>query len=181
MTFAALIADVIRRLEAAAIPYMITGSVASSYYGEPRATRDLDVVIAPDASSLEDLVAGLTADGYYVDRDAARDAFRGRSQFNAIGSDALKVDFIIRKDRPFSVREFERRRPVYLLGNQSFVASVEDLIVAKLEWAATGPSELQLRDVAGILAISGDEIDRNYVSAWISALRLEDVWSKVAT
>ena len=67
MTFADLIRTVLAHLETAAIPYMVTGSVASSYYGEPRATRDLDVVIEPDQRSLEDLLDRLTDDGFYVD------------------------------------------------------------------------------------------------------------------
>lgn len=179
MTFAGLIATVLRRLSAAGIPYMITGSIASSYYGEPRATRDLDVVVDPSSHSLEALLDGLIADGFYVDRDAAREALRRRTQFNAIGPDALKVDFVIRKDRPFSVQEFERRQPADLLGIAGFVPSIEDLIVAKLEWAAAGPSELQIRDVAGMLAISGDEIDYTYVLTWIKALKLDELWSRV--
>ena len=120
---------------------MVTGSIASSYYGEPRATRDLDIVIDPDVDSLDVLVDGLAADGFYVDRDAAHDALDHRAQFNAIGPDALKVDFMIRKRRPFSVEEFERRQPADLLGTAGFVASAEDLIVAKLEWAAESESD----------------------------------------
>ncbi len=157
---------------------MVTGSVASSYYGEPRATRDLDVVIEPDPQSLEALLDTLIADGFYVDREAARDALHRRTQFNAIGPDALKADFVIRKDRRFSVQEFARRQGATLLGVAGFVPSVEDLIVAKLEWAAAGPSELQLRDIAGILAVAGDQIDHAYLTTWISALNLSEVWNR---
>ena len=180
MTFASLIEVAIGRLNRAAIAYMVTGSVASSYYGEPRATRDLDVVIDPDPHSLDVLVDGLLADGFYVDRNAAHEALEQRTQFNAVGSDALKIDFMIRKQRPFSVTEFERRQAADLLGTAGFVPSIEDLIVAKLEWAAAGGSELQLRDVAGVLAIGGDEIDHAYLEKWISALDLEEMWRQVA-
>ena len=109
MTFRDLVRTVLDQLGAAAIPYMVTGSFASSYYGEPRATRDLDVVIEPTAHSLEELIAALLAGGFYVNRDAALEAMARRTQFNAISPDALKVDFVIRKDRPFSIQEFERR------------------------------------------------------------------------
>ena len=180
MTFADLIEDAIGRLNRAGIAYMVTGSVASSYYGEPRATRDLDIVIDPDARSLDVLVSGLLADGFYVDRDAAHDALDHRAQFNAIGADALKIDFMIRKKRPFSVQEFERRQAADLLGTAGFVPSVEDLIVAKLEWAAGSGSEVQLRDVAGVLAVSGDEIDHAHLGKWIKALNLERMWHEVA-
>ena len=186
MTFRDLVQTVLKQLDAAGIPYMITGSIASSYYGEPRATRDLDVVIEPDARSLQALLVTLVAGGFYVDREAAHEALTLRTQFNAIGPAALKVDFIIRKDRPFSQREFERRRPADLLGAAGFLPTIEDLIVAKLEWAAGklewaagSGSEVQLRDVGGMLAVGGDDIDFMYVTRWVSALHLSQVWQRV--
>jgi len=67
VTLADLLADVIRRLAQAGIPYMVTGSVASTFHGEPRATRDLDIVIDPEPDTLAALVDDLASDGYYVD------------------------------------------------------------------------------------------------------------------
>ena len=61
MTLIELLADVVRRLDAAHIEYMITGSVASAFHGEPRATRDLDVVIDPRPEALAALVDGFLA------------------------------------------------------------------------------------------------------------------------
>lgn len=174
MTLRDLLADVIARLDRAAVPFMVTGSLASSYHGEPRATLDLDVVIDPDAGSLERLVDELEAGGFYVDRAAARDAFRSRTQFTAIGRDAAKVDFIVRKDRPFSVEEFRRRRSADLLGTSGFIATAEDMVIAKLEWATASDSDRQLRDVAGILAAAGEAFDSEYVERWAAALGLSD-------
>jgi hypothetical protein len=179
VTLAELLADVISRLEALQIPYMITGSVASTYHGEPRATLDLDIVIDPRTETLARLVESLVADGYYVDRDTAADALRERTQFNAIGAGATKVDFIVRKDRPFSREEFDRRRPADLLGTPAFVASVEDMIIAKLEWSLPFGSDRQLRDVAAMLAVSGDTIDRAYIDQWVRELGLEGPWRHV--
>jgi len=179
MTLAELLGDAIRRLEIAHIPYMVTGSVASTYHGEPRATRDLDIVIDPLPGSLDALVVGLAADGYYVDRDAAVAALRERTQFNAVGADATKIDFIVRKDRPFSREEFDRRRPADLLGTPAFITSVEDMIIAKLEWSLPFDSERQLRDVASMLDVAGDAIDRPYIDRWVRELGLEDAWQGV--
>lgn len=179
MTLTELLADVVRRLEDAHIAYMVTGSVASAYHGEPRATRDLDIVIDPQTETLTLLVEGLLADGMYVDRDAAFIALRERTQFNAIGPDATKVDFIVRKDRQFSREEFERRRPADLLGTPAFVASVEDLIIAKLEWSLPFDSDRQLRDVAAMLRVSGDAVDRGYIARWVQTLGLEQAWRRV--
>ncbi|MEO5965353.1 MAG: hypothetical protein ABIR11_07810 [Candidatus Limnocylindrales bacterium] len=132
MTFAELLAEVIDRLDRAAVPYMITGSLASTFHGEPRATRDIDIVIDPSPAGLDRLVDGLRDGGFYVDRDAAEDALRDRTSFHAIGDAAAKVDFIVRRDRPFSREEFARRRQVDLLGTLGFIATVEDVILVKL-------------------------------------------------
>lgn len=179
MTFAELLADIIGRLGRAGIPYMITGSLASTFHGEPRSTRDVDIVIDPTPAGLECLLDDLRDAGYYVDRDAAEDALRERTQFNAIGDAAAKVDLIIRKDRPFSVAEFSRRREVELLGSRGFVASVEDVILAKLEWAAATGSERQIRDVAGMVAVSGDALDAAYLTIWAEELGVADALREI--
>ena len=85
---------------------------------------------------------------------------------------------MIRKDRPFSVQEFSRRIPVTLLGCELFVATAEDTIVAKLDWARGSLSERQLRDVASILAVSEAQLDHEYIEHWIAELGLLEVWNK---
>lgn len=178
MTFGELLALVIGLLERSGVPYMVTGSLASSYHGEPRATRDADIVIDPSREALDRLTAGLLDSGFYVDRDVARAALAGRSQFNAIGTDASKVDFMIRRDRPFSLEEFRRRQRADLLGTPGFVATAEDVILAKLEWAKASGSERQLDDVAGIVAIATG-LDLPYVDRWAAALGVEDAWRAI--
>jgi hypothetical protein len=178
VTFGELLASVIGLLERSAVPYMVTGSLASSYHGEPRATRDADIVIDPSPESLDRLTAGLLDAGFYVDRDVAREALAGRSQFNAIGPDASKVDFIVRRDRPFSAEEFRRRQPADLLGTPGFVATAEDVILAKLEWAKATSSDRQLDDVAGILAIASG-LDVEYIDRWAAILGVGEAWRAV--
>jgi hypothetical protein len=178
VTFSELLASIIERLERAGIPYMVTGSLASSYHGEPRATRDVDIVIDPEPGALASLVDDLQAAEFYVDRDVALDALASRSQFNAIGPGASKVDFIIRRDRPFSREEFSRRQPADLLGRSGYVTTAEDLVLAKLEWAAASGSDRQLSDVAGILAIASP-LDAAYIDRWASVLGVADTWRRL--
>lgn len=175
--------DFLRRLvtalDAAGIPHMITGSFASTHHGSPRSTQDIDVVIEPTPQALDTLLASLHDAEYYVDPDTARDALATRSQFNIIDiATGWKADLIVRKDRPFSREEFSRRQAVVLLGTSTFVASVEDAIISKLEWAKLGDSERQLRDVAGMLAVRGQALDRAYVEHWVQSFGLEDVWER---
>lgn len=178
MTFGELLAAIIERLDRAAVPYMVTGSLASSYHGEPRATRDVDIVIDPERKSLTALVADLQEAAFYVDQEVALDALARRTQFNAIGPDASKVDFMIRRDRPFSREEFSRRQHANLLGTRGYVTTAEDLVLAKLEWAAVSGSERQIADVAGILAIAGP-LDTAYIDRWATALGLTEAWTRL--
>jgi hypothetical protein len=179
MTIADVLADASRRLEEAGIPYMVTGSMASSVHGEPRSTLDLDVAVDPTPQALDRFLDALPPAAYYVDRDTAMAALSGRGQFNVIESGTgWKIDLIVRKDRPFSREEFDRRRATDILGTPTYVVSAEDMIIAKLEWALAGDSGQQLQDVAGILTVSGDTLDYAYLQRWISELGLAELWSR---
>src|SRR6266496_3203517 len=146
MTQEALLAHVARSLETAGIPFMVAGSHSSSYYGQPRTTNDLDVVIDPTPEQLDRFLT-LLGDRYYVSPEAAREALQRRSMFNIIDFDeGWKADLIIRKDRPFSAVEFERRQLGNLHGLTVPIASAEDVILTKLEWNKITPSERQLKD-----------------------------------
>jgi hypothetical protein len=175
-----LFTRVLGALEAAGIPVMLTGSFASSYHGAPRATQDVDLVIAPTGEQLRTFVALLPRDQFYVDEGAAREALRLEGLFNLIDlRTGWKVDLIIRKSRPFSREEFERRRVVEIEGANVPVASPEDVLIAKMEWARMGQSARQIEDAAKMLRVRSERIDRTYVEHWVSELRLEEEWAAV--
>jgi hypothetical protein len=173
---------VVHLLETLEIPYMVAGSFASSFHGKPRTTHDADIVIDPAPATLDQLVALCAAGGFYVDLDTARDALRRRRQFNLIETaSAFKLDLIIRKDRPFSREEFQRRRLVALSEHTRLaMASAEDTILAKLEWAKSGGgSERQLSDVRGILEVQRGRLDLEYIERWARELDTWDLWQDV--
>jgi hypothetical protein len=179
MSVGDLLIRIVAKLDAAGIPHMVAGSFASTYYGVPRATHDVDIVIDPTRASLERFIHDLPPADYSADMDAALDALRRRSQFNVLDMETgWKVDFIVRKQRPFSLEEFSRRQPAELSGARVQVASAEDSIVAKLEWAKLGDSERQLRDVAGMLETRGAAIDLAYVERWVGQLGLQSQWQR---
>jgi hypothetical protein len=170
---------VLDALAIAGVPYMLTGSFASAFHGAPRTTQDVDIVIAPTLGSLQKLVKQFPEEEYYVSRDAALQAYGAESLFNVIDlNSGWKIDFIIRKSRPFSLKEFERRREADMLGTRLYIASAEDVILSKLEWAKMSSSERQVNDVAGILRTQGDTLDLEYVERWMAALGLEDQWTQ---
>jgi hypothetical protein len=170
---------VIAALDASGIPHMVAGSFASTHHGVPRATNDIDLVIDPSQSALERFARGLDPQSFYVSPEAALEAWRRRGQFNVIDLSAgWKIDLILRKDRPFSREEFGRRAPAVVFGIKVFVATAEDTILAKLEWARLGESERQLRDVVGVLEMQGDRLDRAYLERWAAELGVTALWHR---
>lgn len=164
-------------LDHAGIAYMLTGSFASAHYGAPRSTQDIDLVIETTASQLRSFVQSLPSDEYYADLEAALDAQRHESLFNVVDlRTGWKIDLIFRKSRPFSRQEFGRRQLVDTQGPQLFVASAEDVIVAKLEWAKLAKSQRQIEDVAAVLRLRWETLDRSYLGHWIAELGLADEW-----
>ena len=114
---------------------------------------------------------------YYLDADVAREEFRRRGQFNVIeGATAWKVDVIFRKARAFSVAEMSRRLPAVVLGVPVFVATAEDTVLAKLEWAKLGESERQRRDVHALLEAKGQSLDLAYIEQWLDELGVRASW-----
>lgn len=162
-------------LERAGIPYMVAGSMSSSLHGRPRATQDADLVIDPTEDQLESLVA-LLGKGYYVSRDAALDALRHRTMFNVIDLEGgWKADLIVRKDRPFSRQEFERRRQIDAMGRMLWVVSPEDIILSKLEWMKGRRSEVQCSDALGVAVTQWANLDMEYLHKWAGQLGIESM------
>ncbi|HEX9731150.1 MAG TPA: hypothetical protein VGG06_04090 [Thermoanaerobaculia bacterium] len=64
-------------------------------------------------------------------------------------------------------------------GYEAYFASAEDVIVKKMDFFRQGGSEKHLRDIAGILKISGDDLDREYIENWAENMGLETIWRTI--
>jgi len=155
-------------LDELAVPYLVAGSLASSYHGIPRSTANADLVAALSVEHAAPLVSRLTA-AFYIDLDRVRDAIQRRSSFNAIHlATMVKVDVFILKDTPLGRQEMERRQPMRLLGLPEtvlHVATAEDTVVQKLAWYRLGGqvSEHQWKDVLGIIKVRRQDLDLAYL------------------
>jgi hypothetical protein len=179
MSISEVLQRITRALDQNNIAYMLTGSFASAYHGTPRSTQDIDVIVEATPEQLRGLVHSLPVDQYYSDLDAALQAHRAESMFNVIDlSTGWKIDFILLKSRPFSREEFRRRVRVNLQGVSLFVASAEDIVVAKLEWSKLAQSQRQIDDAAAILRARRETLDRSYIEKWTKELHLEGEWDK---
>jgi hypothetical protein len=163
------------------IPYLITGSVASMAYGEPRLTNDIDLVAGIESQHIAALVEAFPAPTFFLSDEAIRAAIAHQTQCNIIHpASGLKVDVIVRRDTPFDRSRFARART--LRPTESYpaaFASAEDVIIKKMEYYKEGGSEKHLRDITGMLTISGSEIDQHYIGEWADRLGLRSIWDSI--
>ncbi len=157
------------------IPFMLSGSMAMGFFTVPRMTRDLDIVAELTGGQLESLHERLQAD-YYFDKEAALQALKIRRMFNILhNKTGVKVDIIIRKDSDFRRLEFERRQKIVIEGFETYIVTIEDLILSKLYWAKDSLSEMQMRDIQSLCKARHD---RKYVEKWVNLLGLEKVYER---
>jgi hypothetical protein len=176
-----LLQKVVGVFERLGIPYLITGSVAAMAFGEPRLTNDIDIVAAIDEKDVDDLVCSFPADEFYISEEMVREAIRCQGQFNIIHSTSgTKVDVIMKQETPFDNSRFERLHRIFPAESyQANFAAPEDVIIKKMEYYKAGGSEKHLRDIAGILKISGEIVDWDYITEWAKRLKLTEVWDAV--
>lgn len=176
-----LLRTVVASLERHGIPYFVTGSIATIFYGEPRFTNNIDVVVLLTKNKLNLLAKDFPAPEYYLDYEAAQEAIAARRQFNLIqpGS-GLKVDIIVVEESAFNRSRFARAVRIHPAPDyEASFASAEDVILMKLEYYRQGGSDRHVRDIQGVMAVQGSDIDRAYIARWAGRLGLEAVWKEI--
>lgn len=167
-------------LDSAGIDYMIVGSLASSVHGLPRATRDADLVVAIEQWQVKRLATALEPK-FYFSEEAALDAIRHTTSFNAIHEDSFfQIDMFIPEPTPFNRAQFERRQEIEIDPDQGIVMqfqSAEDTALSKLVWFREGHevSERQWQDVLGIIHTQGSRLDLAYLHRWAANLGVDDL------
>lgn len=175
-----LLRRVVGALERLRIPYLVTGSMASIFFGEPRFTNDIDIVVSLSEDRSNDLADQFPTEDFYLDRQAAVDAVRNHRQFNLIHPrSGLKVDFVVAAPTPFNKSRFSRAKRVRPGADfEAVFATPEDVILMKLDYFRRGGSDKHLRDVSGILAVSGEMLDESYIETWAERLGVSEEWRK---
>jgi hypothetical protein len=187
----AAISPFVAELEKFGVAYYLGGSVVSSMHGLPRSTLDVDLVADLVPKHVPSLVEALKSI-YYIDGRMILDAIARRSCFNLIHlATSFKVDVFAVKNRPYDRVALSRIEKKSVDSEnpsaQFYLASPEDIILAKLEWYRLGDevSERQWGDVLGVLKVQGDRLDRQYLEKWATELGvadlLEKAWKEVET
>ncbi len=176
-----LLIAVVSAFQAAGVPYMLTGSFASSLQGEPRATHDIDLVIAVKANAASSLAKAFHGPDYYLDVQSAETALRDGQMFNLIQvTTGDKVDFWPLTDDPFDRSRFGRRQEVEVAGVGLYVSSPEDTILMKLRWAKlSGGSEKQFGDALRVYEVQAGGLDMDYIHRWVDRLGVQEFWDRL--
>lgn len=172
---------VTRELDRLGIVYTIGGSIAASFAGEPRASLDVDIVVALAESAVPALAAALAPD-FYVDEDALHRAVRGRTMANLIHhATQLKIDLFVAGGTPIDDQQLARRQAVDLGdGRVIYVHPPEDILLQKLRWYRSGGgiSDRQWRDILGIIRTQGPRLDERYLSRNAQILEVLDLLAR---
>jgi hypothetical protein len=174
---------VARALDDLGVPYFVGGSLASTVHGEPRFTRDADLVAELQPRHAEPLAQAL-APTFYADAESIQRAIARKGSFNVIHLEtAFKVDIFVSKLRPFDRSSFARREAAQGEGYDVWISSAEDTLLAKLDWFREGHevSDQQWRDILAILTVQRDHLDYGYLRTWAESLGVRDLLDRAVT
>lgn len=167
-------------LEKLNIPYLISGSLASTLYGMVRTTQDSDLVAEMQLEHLQPFVLDLQ-DEFFLDEEMIAESVQRHTSFNIIHRESMfKVDVFIPYPRPFLQSQLARaQRHTFIFDSEisAKFSSPEDIILAKLEWYRLGGevSERQWRDILGVLKTHSGELDLGYLRKWANELKVSDL------
>lgn len=181
MSQSGLLIEAVASLESAGVGYVLTGSLASSLQGEPRATHDIDLVIEIDLRAVDGLARAFSAPRYFFDQLAARDALSRRGMFQLLDTvSGDKIDFWALTESEFDRSRFARRVEVEVFGSRVWLTAPEDTIIQKLKWAAdSGGSERQVGDAVGVYEVQAGMLDESYLDEWADRLEVSELLSEV--
>lgn len=185
MTFAENALDVAlkvaKALEHIGCEYFVGGSLASSLQGEPRATNDIDIVVAMMGHKVRPFSQALGPD-FEVDEEMLRDAIRHTSCANIFYLPTItKIDLFAVGPSAYDEVEFSRRKPVRVRTDEIlFVKSAEDTVLRKLLWFRQGGevASKQWRDVIQVLRVNASTLDTNYLQLWAGKLYVDDLLAR---
>jgi hypothetical protein len=173
----------VRPLNRAGIRYVVSGSVAAIFYGEPRLTHDVDFVVFLNPNDIQKLVEVFPTTEFYLppkETMLAETARERHGHFNLIHlNTGFKADLYPTGRDELNAWAFHDKRSIEFEGENVMLAPPEYVIVRKLEYYREGHADKHLRDIRAMLAVSGEQLDRVTLNEWIQRRGLEMEWRQV--
>jgi hypothetical protein len=166
MTIDEVMLSVVAVLEDLGTPYMVVGSFSSNFYGRNRTTQDVDLVIELGQETISQLAIRLGA-SFRVVRQMSFETATGtyRHEIEVPGT-SLKAEMFHLSDDDHDQERFRRRRREVLLDRETWLPTVEDVVITKLRWADRAGRLKDRNDVQTIINVRGKSIDWDYVNSW---------------
>lgn len=176
-----LLKRVASALDSCGIPYMVTGSIASGLYGEPRATHDIDLVTDLPKEKIDRLASCFASPSFFLQKESLLQAVENGTMFNLLSVDeGDKVDFWMLTGDPFDQSRFSRKVAKSIGGIPIWVSAPEDIILVKLRWSRlSGGSEKQLVDALRVYEVQRGTLDEDYIAEWVEQLGVTALWERI--
>lgn len=172
------------RLNDKGVHYMVTGAVAAFVYGEPRLTHDLDLVVELGPHEARKIVDAFPLEEFYCPPEETIRAEAGRpsrGHFNIIHrGTGFRADVYLKGKDELHVWAMAHRRSVEVQGSEIWLAPPEYVILRKLEYFQEGKSAKHLSDIRGMIELSSDQINFEFLEKKIAERGLQTEWRKVS-
>ncbi len=179
MTEQELLVDCLRRLEGSRIEYMLVGSMAGNYWGVPRSTHDIDLVVEYNEDQVYRFLESFDNE-FFIQEASVRSGKQPPHQFNALDNrSALKVDFFCLAGDEYEFVRFTLRHRISLFDQPAWIAAPEDVLLHKLRWHNISPTDRQLTDAKGIYLVSGEILDIEYLTHWAQRIDVAELLAAV--
>ncbi len=179
MTQEEVLKTVVSRLQGLRIPYMITGAIAVNYYGRPRLTHDVDLLVELQASMVEGIVSSFQS-GFYIAAGGILEALQHWTMFNALHHAAgLKVDFGLKGRDKYDATRFQRRKKRKIFDEMMFITTAEGLMIIRLKRYKDSSSEKHYLGASGVYQIQRGNLDLRYMKRWLSYFSVLDLFERI--
>ncbi|MBU0534398.1 MAG: nucleotidyltransferase [Candidatus Omnitrophica bacterium] len=179
MTQQDIFIKVIVQINNLGFPYMLTGGMVVLFYGKPRTTHDIDIVVEISENNIFEIINSFKEE-FYVSEEGIKDAVSHKTMFNIIHPETgMKIDFWMLKDIPYEKVIFQRRVKKEIFGKEVYISTPEDTIIRKLLWYKESDIDKHFNDALGIFQIQHENLDYDYIQQWVKELKVSDIWGKV--
>lgn len=175
------VAEAFRRL---GVRFYVGGSVASTFHGAIRSTMDVDLVCDLAEADVASFAESF-GEEFYISLSAVQQAVQRKSCFNPIHlPTSYKIDVFVNRGRPFDLAAMDRANDQDIVEGAGLtvpIATVEDSIVAKLEWfrMTNETSERQWDDVSKMVALHEQSLDVEQMRSMAESIGVGDLLAKL--
>jgi hypothetical protein len=166
MTLEELVGKLVDALEQSSIPYVLVGSLSSSFYGVSRSTQDADIVVSCHSSRIADLVKALGQDFERDPQLAFKTVTATNKTLLRVKKTGVQIEIFFLSDDEHDQERFARRRLVSTFGRKAYLLTLEDVLVTKLRWLHLAGRNKDEDDIRAVLKVQHDRVDWPYVEAW---------------